>query len=130
MSSPAALAVFLGGGAVGSYVGGMLASAGARVVLIDGWPEHVEAIRARGLAIASPEGEIVARPEAWHLADACRLRGLQPGSRFLAAKLYDTEWSAGCSRSGCRRTCRWRRCRTAWWRKRSPARLAGAGRLA
>lgn len=94
MSPPDGLAVFLGGGAVGSYVGGMLAAAGVKVVLIDGWPAHVEAVRARGLAIASPEGEFIARPEAWHLADAWRLREFKPVVAFLAAKLYDTEWSA------------------------------------
>lgn len=86
--------VLLGGGAVGSYVGGMLALAGVEVVLVDGWPAHVEAIRARGLAIASPEGDSVSRPEAWHFADAHRMRGLEPQVAFLAAKLYDTEWSA------------------------------------
>lgn len=94
MTSPDGPVVFLGGGAVGSYVGGMLAAAGVKVVLIDGWPEHVQAVRARGLAIASPEGESIARPEAWHLADAWRLRELKPVVAFLAAKLYDTEWSA------------------------------------
>jgi 2-dehydropantoate 2-reductase len=94
VSSPNGLAVILGGGAVGSYVGGMLAAAGTKVVLLDGWPEHVEAIRSRGLTIASPEGEITSRPEAWHFADAYRLRGLQPTVAFLAAKLYDTAWSA------------------------------------
>lgn len=94
MSSPEGLAVILGGGAVGSYVGGMLAVAGVKVVLIDGWPEHVEAVRARGLTIAAPEGETIARPETWHLADAWRMRTLKPGIAFLAAKLYDTDWSA------------------------------------
>lgn len=89
-----ALAVILGGGAVGSYVGGMLAAAGVKVVLIDGWPEHVESIRAHGLSIATPEGETLARPEAWHLAEAYRLRTLEPSAAFLATKLYDTEWSA------------------------------------
>ena len=94
MSPPDGPVVLLGGGAVGSYVGGMLAAAGVKVVLIDGWPEHVEAIRARGLAIATPEGEAIARLEAWHLAEAHRLRTLEPSAAFLAAKLYDTEWSA------------------------------------
>jgi len=86
--------VFLGGGAVGSYVGGVLAASGVEVVLIDGWPEHVEAIRSRGLKIIAPEGESVARPEAWHLAEAHRLRRLAPAAAFLTMKLYDTEWSA------------------------------------
>lgn len=94
MTSAEGAVVILGGGAVGSYVGGMLAVAGVKVVLIDGWPEHVEAVRARGLSIAAPEGETTARPEAWHLAQAWRLRELRPGIAILAAKLYDTEWSA------------------------------------
>lgn len=86
--------VFLGGGAVGSYTGGMLAAAGAEVVLIDGWPEHVEAIRARGLTIAAPEGEQRAQLAAWHLGEASRLRELAPVAAFLTVKLYDTAWAA------------------------------------
>ena len=38
----------LGAGAIGSVVGGMMARAGSDVTLIDQWPEHVEAIRAKG----------------------------------------------------------------------------------
>lgn len=86
--------VFLGGGAVGSYVGGMLAASGAEVVLIDGWPAHIEAIRQRGLTIVTPEGEHAARPDAWHLGEAHRLRGIVPDAVFLTVKLYDTAWAA------------------------------------
>ena len=39
----------VGAGALGGYVGGWLAHSGQDVTLIDMWPEHVEAIRARGL---------------------------------------------------------------------------------
>lgn len=85
---------FLGGGAVGSYTGGMLSAAGHEVILIDGWPAHVEAIRARGLRILSPEGEQVVRPEAWHLGEAMRLREPAPEAAFLTVKLYDTAWAA------------------------------------
>ena len=42
---------FVGAGAVGGYVGGHLHRLGHDVTLIDPWPEHVEAIRARGLAL-------------------------------------------------------------------------------
>src|SRR6185369_4473509 len=94
VTAPAPSVVILGGGAVGSYVGGMLGASGAKVVLIDGWPEHIEAIRARGLSIASPEGETTARLEAWHFADAWRMRELEPSVTILAAKLYDTAWTA------------------------------------
>ncbi len=86
--------VFLGGGAVGSYAGGMLADAGVEVILIDGWPEHVDAVRSRGLTIATPEGDILARPDAWHLGDAHRLRRLAPVAAFLTVKLYDTQWAS------------------------------------
>lgn len=85
---------FLGGGAVGSYVGGLLAASGVAVVIIDGWPEHVEAIRGRGLEVIAPEGDTMVRPEAWHLGEAHRLRRLSPVAAFLAVKLYDTEWCA------------------------------------
>lgn len=86
--------VFLGAGAVGSYVGGMLAASGVEVVLIDAWPAHVEAIRERGLTIVTPEGEHNARPGAWHLGEAYRLRGVAPDAVFLAVKLYDTAWAS------------------------------------
>ena len=46
--------VIMGGGAVGSYVGGMLSAAGEDVVLIDAWPGHVEAVRANGLMLDTP----------------------------------------------------------------------------
>ena len=85
---------FLGGGAVGSYVGGLLAASGVEVVIIDGWPEHVDAIRNQGLKVIAPEGDELVRPEAWHLGEAERLRKLAPAAAFLAVKLYDTEWSA------------------------------------
>jgi 2-dehydropantoate 2-reductase len=93
-SGPPGRVVFLGGGSVGSYTGGMLAAAGHEVALIDGWPEHVEAVLARGLTIATPEGDLVARPEAWHLGEAWRLRAYAPEAAFLTVKLYDTAWAA------------------------------------
>lgn len=101
--APRDCVAFLGGGAVGSYTGGMLAVAGVEVVLIDAWPEHVEAIRSRGLTIATPEGEHRARPDAWHLGEAHRLRSVSnvsnvsnvtPVAAFLTVKLYDTAWAS------------------------------------
>jgi 2-dehydropantoate 2-reductase len=86
--------VLLGGGAVGSLVGGGLAAAGHDVVLIDGWPEHVRAIREHGLVVDAPEGEQRTRPEAWDLGDAHRLRDADVSVAFLTVKLYDTDWAA------------------------------------
>jgi 2-dehydropantoate 2-reductase len=90
---PARIAL-LGGGAVGSFVAGSLAAAGHHVVLIDGWPAHVEAIRANGLLLAGPEGERRTHPEGWHLGEAHRLRSLDIDAAFLTVKLYDTDWAA------------------------------------
>ena len=50
----------VGSGAVGGYLGGHLARTGNDVTLIDPWPEHVEAIRARGLQLSGMTDE-----EAW-----------------------------------------------------------------
>lgn len=86
--------VVLGAGAVGSYVGGWLAHAGGEVVLVDGWPEHVEAIRRGGLEIAGPDATIQARPAALHLGEIHTLRHLAPQAAFLTVKLYDTSWAA------------------------------------
>ena len=41
----------VGAGAVGGYVGAHLAKAGIDPVLVDAWPEHVEAMRERGLTV-------------------------------------------------------------------------------
>jgi 2-dehydropantoate 2-reductase len=42
---------FVGAGALGGYVGSYLAHNGHDVTLIDMWPEHIEAIRARGMQL-------------------------------------------------------------------------------
>ena len=42
----------IGAGAIGSVVGGFLTKAGRDVTLIDQWPEHIEAIKARGLRLS------------------------------------------------------------------------------
>jgi len=41
----------LGSGAMGSSIGGLLASAGSEVYLVDTWTEHVEAMNSRGLKL-------------------------------------------------------------------------------
>jgi 2-dehydropantoate 2-reductase len=89
---PGAIAI-MGAGALGSYVGGMLALAGERVILIDAWPAHVERMRAHGLLIETPEGTRSARPTALHLGEVAALRRASVALAFLCAKLYDTEWA-------------------------------------
>lgn len=86
--------VIMGAGAVGSYVGGMLSAAGVDVTLVDAWPDHIEAIRAEGLAIDTPEGVITARPRVRHISQAQQLAGQPTAFAFLCVKLYDTDWAA------------------------------------
>ena len=40
--------LFIGAGAIGSYLGSFLARAGHDVTLVDPWPEQVEMVRRRG----------------------------------------------------------------------------------
>lgn len=54
MSSNKKIAV-LGAGANGASIGADLTRAGLDVVLIDQWPEHVQAMRTNGLRIEMPE---------------------------------------------------------------------------
>lgn len=51
----------IGTGGVGAFLGGALIDAGAEVHLVS-TPRHVEAVRARGLVLASDEGERVLTP--------------------------------------------------------------------
>jgi 2-dehydropantoate 2-reductase len=94
MMSDAEPIVFMGAGAVGSYVGGMLSAAGEDVILIDAWPAHVEAIRASGLIIETPEGTVKAQPRALDICDAQQLAARSTALAFLCVKLYDTNWAA------------------------------------
>jgi 2-dehydropantoate 2-reductase len=86
--------VFMGAGAVGGYVGGMLSAAGEDIVLIDAWPAHIEAIRADGLKLDTPEGAIETKPRALHVCDVHQLVGEPVRLAFLCVKLYDTNWAA------------------------------------
>ena len=61
--SPTLRVAVMGAGAVGGYLGGLLARAGNRVSLI-ARGEHLEAIRARGLQIRSAGGDYVVPVEA------------------------------------------------------------------
>jgi 2-dehydropantoate 2-reductase len=84
--------LFVGAGAIGSYLGGHLARAGHDVTLIDPWAEQVESIRRDGLAVEGPHDPFVARPTAVHLHEAARLpRDFE--LTFVAMKAYDTAWA-------------------------------------
>ncbi|GAA0575255.1 2-dehydropantoate 2-reductase [Craurococcus roseus] len=87
---------FVGAGAVGGYVGGHLHRLGCDVTLIDPWPEHVEAIRARGLeltGVTEAERAVVEVPT-MHLTEVQALSRQRPVDvAFVSVKSYDTEWA-------------------------------------
>ena len=84
--------LFVGAGAVGSYLGAFLWRAGHDVTLVDPWAEQVEAIRQQGLAVTGPHEPFTARPTAVHLHAAARLpRDFEIA--VVAVKAYDTGWA-------------------------------------
>lgn len=82
----------LGAGANGASIGADLTRAGLDVVLIDQWPAHVEAMRARGARIEMPDETLTVPVRAHHLCDVCTFR--EPFDVvLLVTKAYDTRWS-------------------------------------
>lgn len=86
----------MGGGAVGGYVGAHLHRLGHDVTLIDAWPEHVEAIRARGLELygMTDEERCTVQVPAMHLTEVQSISKQRPiDICFISVKSYDTEWA-------------------------------------
>ena len=86
----------IGAGAIGGYFGAGMLRAGRDVTLIDGWPEHVEHVRAHGLTIEgmAAEDRDTVRPRILHLNDAQGLVAEAPFDLiFVAVKSYDTRWA-------------------------------------
>jgi 2-dehydropantoate 2-reductase len=82
----------VGTGANGASVGADLTRAGADVTFIEQWPEHVEAMRARGLRVDMPGGPVTTQVRACHLCEVATLR--EPFDVvFLGVKAYDTGWA-------------------------------------
>ncbi len=81
-----------GAGAIGSVVGGMLTRAGRDVTLIDQWPEHVEAMKTRGLRLSGAMGDLVVPVRALHVHELQTLHE-RFDAAFVAVKSYDTEWA-------------------------------------
>ena len=85
--------VIVGAGAVGGFVGGLLAEAGSNVTLVDAWPAHVEAIHARGLSLHGTHGERRVALSALHVCDVQTLIHRRVDVAFVSVKLYDTRWA-------------------------------------
>src|SRR5438552_10786742 len=85
--------LFIGAGAIGSYLGAFLSRAGHDVTLVDSWADQVETIRERGISVTGPHEPFEARPAAVHLNEAARLPR-HYDIAFVATKAYDTAWAA------------------------------------
>lgn len=83
----------LAAGAIGASIAADLTEAGLDVTIIDQWPEHVEAMRERGLRVTMPDREVEVAVNAHHLVG---LSFLKPTFDvvLLCAKSQDTKWMA------------------------------------
>ncbi|HEY4143278.1 MAG TPA: 2-dehydropantoate 2-reductase [Pseudolabrys sp.] len=82
----------LGSGANGASIGADLTRAGHDVVLIDQWPEHVAAMRERGIEIRMPEETQITKVRAYNLCDICTFTH-QFDVVLLLMKAYDSRWA-------------------------------------
>lgn len=82
-----------GAGAIGANLGGELALAGQDVVLVDGWREHVEAIRRNGLQMSGVRGEHRVTLPALHPDEVGQLAG-RVDLLVVAVKSYETAEAA------------------------------------
>jgi len=84
---------FMGGGAIGSYLGAYLTRAGFAPIVIDPWPANVEAMRTKGISITDSQGQFTIPVQALHLCELQAVR--RPFDLvFIAMKSYDTVWAA------------------------------------
>src|SRR5688572_25084366 len=86
--------VFMGAGAVGGYVGGHLTRVGQDVTLVDPWPEHVQAMREKGLHLTDAQAEHVVKVNAIHVSDVQGFMRKPVDIAVICTKSYDTEWAA------------------------------------
>lgn len=83
----------LGAGANGASIGADLTRAGLDVTLIEQWPAHVEAMRARGVRVEMPGETLEVPVRVMHLCEVATLR-LQFDVVLVLVKAYDTRWAA------------------------------------
>lgn len=88
--------VVVGAGAIGGCVGANMVRVGEDVTFVDGWAEHVQAMRRDGLSIdcVKPSGSFQVPVRALHISDVPQLIREQPiDIAFICVKSYDTEWA-------------------------------------
>ena len=81
----------LGAGAIGSCVSADLTKAGLDVTVVDQWPAQIETLKASGLHVRMPDGEVKTAIRALHLCDLSSAR-LEFDIVFLAVKSNDHRW--------------------------------------
>lgn len=83
---------FLGTGAQGASIGADFALAGLDVTFIEQWPDHVNAIREKGITVNLPTRTINVKVPALHLCQVAEVK--EPFDLvFLVVKAYDTKWA-------------------------------------
>lgn len=86
--------VVIGAGAIGAIVAARLGEAAEHEILVvDGWDEHVQAIRDHGLTLTGALGSTVTRVEALSFSRATSLRG-RADIALIAVKSYETARAA------------------------------------
>ena len=83
----------LGCGAIGSSISADLTKAGHDVTVIDQWPAQVDALKAQGICVQMPDGEVRTPIRALHLCDLAATN-LEFDIVFLAVKSNDDRWLA------------------------------------
>lgn len=84
--------LFIGAGAIGSYIGGWLSKEGHEVTIVDPWPEQVDKVRADGIEVKGPHDPFTARPAIYHIHEA-QLLDADFDIGFIAMKSQDTAWA-------------------------------------
>ena len=124
--------VIVGAGAVGGYIGAHMTHAGHDVTMVDPWPEHVETMKSRGLAISgmTPAESLTVKMKALHLTELQNIIKERPVDiAIVSVKSYDTIWATQMIAHTWHRTATCARRRTASTRSGLPGSSAGARRL-
>lgn len=87
------VAVF-GAGSIGGYVGGRLTQAGADVLLVDAWGDHVSAMRRHGLRLSDEHSEDTVNVQCSNIYELQSLQMSGFDLAILCVKSYETSWMA------------------------------------
>jgi len=83
----------IGAGAIGASVAAEISRSGLNVTVIDQWPEHVQAIRNKGLTVKMGEEVTRVHMPALHLCQLAETRD-KFDIAMIGVKAYDTRWTA------------------------------------